>query len=358
VCLRFEIRDTGIGIPQDKLERIFQPFEQVDGSTTRRFGGTGLGLSISATLVELMGGQISVSSEPGRGSTFAFTVLLGKAAQPPAKPAEPQPPPRPARALRTLLVEDSVVNRQVVVLLLTSMGHSAVVAGNGREALHVLEQEAFDLVLMDVQMPEMDGLEATRRIRAREEGTGRHIPIIGLTAHAMKGDRERCLAAGMDGYVTKPIHAGELFDAIERLVSGAATEERRCPPVPEPAAPGEHGFDLPVALARMGGDENLLRSQVLVFLDNCPSELAVFREAIARRDAAQLHRVAHNFQGHVGMFSEAARRTARGLDDLARAGRLDEAAAAFAELEAQVDRLGEALRRWLNGAQTEAAAQP
>jgi PAS domain S-box-containing protein len=372
VTLSFEVRDTGIGIPAEKLQRIFQPFEQVDRSTTRRFGGTGLGLAISTQLIELMGGTIRVASEVGKGSTFSFTVVLGIPTEMPAPLPRPivlaemrvlavddnatnrrilqevlsgwqmrptlcgdapaalaelcraaqmgtpyplvlldahmpemdgfmlaaqvqQTPalagtllvmltsagrpediarcrelgigayllkplkqsdllatllttlytagnqaaraalvssarlggptegpgvgqaPRP-RLLRVLLAEDNVVNQKLGVRLLEKRGHVVVVVSNGREALEVLEREAFDLVLMDVQMPEMDGLEATQQIRQKEKPGGRRLPILAMTAHAMKGDRERCLEAGMDGYIAKPIQPRELYDAIDALL--------------------------------------------------------------------------------------------------------------------------------------------
>jgi PAS domain S-box-containing protein len=360
ITLHFTVRDTGIGIPQDKLQRIFQPFEQVDHSTTRRYGGTGLGLAISTQLIELMGGSVQVASEVGQGSAFAFTARLGIPAEaPPATASQPvelmgmrvlavddnatnrrileevlngwrmRPtlcPAAPAalaelrraadagtpyplvlldahmpdmdgfmlaaqihqtpglagttlvmltsagrpediarcrelgigayllkpvkqsdllatvlaaldgsrrggstapaeslragptsRMLRVLLAEDNVINQKLGVRLLEKHGHVVVVVNNGREVIQALAREPFDLVLMDVQMPEMDGLEATAQIRQHEQAGGRRLPILAMTAHAMKGDRERCLEAGMDGYIAKPIQPRELYDAIDRV---------------------------------------------------------------------------------------------------------------------------------------------
>jgi two-component system, sensor histidine kinase and response regulator len=356
--LRFEVSDTGIGIPADKLGTIFQPFEQADHSTTRRFGGTGLGLAIATQLVELMGGQLSVTSEPQRGSTFSFGARLPEAAPPPdvvprplgslvglrvlavddhatnrrlledvlagwkmnatvvesaplalaelrraAQAQQPYPlllldahmpdvdgftlawqvrqvpslagtvfvmltsagqpddlarcrelgisatlikpikqsdllatlldaldlilhvTPVPVpiafeRPLRVLLAEDNVINQKLATRLLEKRGHSVTVAATGLEALDAIGRGVFDLVLMDVQMPDMDGLEATQIIRRREQGTGRRLPVIAMTARAMKGDRESCLDSGMDGYLAKPIQPRELFEALERVGAG------------------------------------------------------------------------------------------------------------------------------------------
>jgi PAS domain S-box-containing protein len=225
VELRFAVEDTGIGIPRDKHEQIFEAFVQVDGSMTRRYGGTGLGLAISSRLVALMGGRLWVESEPGRGSTFRFTVTLGVAESPAAPPPARTPAAAPGeRRLRVLLVEDNAVNQRLARLLLEKHGHAVTVAGDGREALDALEAQSFDLVLMDVQMPHMDGLEATRAVREREKQTGSRVPVVAMTAHALKGDRERCLEAGMDGYISKPIRAIELIEAVAACGRHVATE--------------------------------------------------------------------------------------------------------------------------------------
>jgi signal transduction histidine kinase/ActR/RegA family two-component response regulator len=217
--LHFSIRDTGIGISLDKQKLIFEAFSQADGSTTRRFGGTGLGLTICARLVDLMRGEIWVDSVPEQGSCFHFTVALGVgSAAPPVtlRPAGLQTS-RLTVPLRILLVEDNAVNQRVAQRILERARHSVVVAENGRAALRNLEHQSFDLILMDVQMPEMDGIEATAHIRAKEERTGEHTPIIAMTAHAMEGDRERCLQAGMDGYLSKPVAASALLDMVAQF---------------------------------------------------------------------------------------------------------------------------------------------
>jgi len=223
--VHFLVSDTGIGIPKDKQSLIFEPFRQADGSTTRRYGGSGLGLAICARLVEMMGGRIWIESEPEKGSVFHFTAQFTAAtagdvplpatagADGSASGLAPEP------ALRILLVEDNRINQKIATRLLEGQGHRVVTAENGRLAVERFREGGFDAILMDVQMPEMDGLEATRAIRSLE-GPGHRIPIIAMTAHAMKGDREMCLQAGMDGYVTKPIAAEDLRQAIRDATVG------------------------------------------------------------------------------------------------------------------------------------------
>jgi CheY-like chemotaxis protein len=228
-----------------------------------------------------------------------------------------------------LLAEDNAVNQRLVARLLQKEGHAVTLAGNGREALAALEREAFDLVLMDVQMPELDGLEATRRIRRRERDTGGHVPVIALTAHAMKGDRERCLEAGMDAYVSKPVHPQQLFQAIGTLApdpapAGTVTEA-------DPVAAWDPG----AALARVGGDRELLKELVHLFLDECPKWLAEIRQALDAHDAAALRRAAHSLKGGLGHFgARAALEAAQCLEMMGRAGDVAQAGPACARLEA------------------------
>jgi len=227
--LHFSVNDTGIGIPDEKLACIFEAFTQADGSTARRYGGTGLGLTISRQLAQMMGGRLWAESVLGKGSTFHFTARFGLSQTPGYKATQPdlvaqRRLPEDRESLQILLAEDNPVNQMLAVRLLEKHGHQVVVARTGREAIRQIETQPFDLVLMDVQMPEMDGLEATEAIRQKEKASGAHLPIVAMTAHAMQGDRERCAAAGMDGYITKPINVKELIDLTQTLVRNSGAE--------------------------------------------------------------------------------------------------------------------------------------
>jgi two-component system, sensor histidine kinase and response regulator len=234
--LHFVISDSGVGIAPEKLDLIFDPFSQADTSTTRKFGGTGLGLTISKRLVEMMGGRIWVESEPGTGSRFHFTACFETEVTTAAAPESSTPSllvqgvgvlivdenvVNRLKSLHILLVEDNRVNQTVATRLLQKRGHRVTLAESGEEALETLARSSFDLVLMDVHMPGMDGIAATISLRKREKSTGHHQPVIAMTALAMKGDRERCIAAGMDGYISKPIDLQKLDDVL------AVYEDRR-----------------------------------------------------------------------------------------------------------------------------------
>jgi PAS domain S-box-containing protein len=490
--LRFSVADTGIGIPAQKQAVIFEAFSQADSSTTRRYGGTGLGLAISAQLVELMGGRISVESEPGRGSTFRFAarfaiqppgsekppaqwptltdlpvlivddnatnrsileevftnwhmcpvavesgasalaalqkslhagqsfavvlldghmpdmdgfavaerisrdrhyagtklIMLTSAGQPedvarcrrlgisayltkPVKQSElfdvivtalgepaaerPRAPRKargtrgPQRRLHVLLAEDHQVNQLLATRILKKMGHRVTVVSNGREALSAVQSGQFDLVAMDVQMPEMDGLAATAAIRAWEKGTGTHIPIMAMTAHAMKGDRERCLAAGMDGYTSKPIRIPELENAIAQLVSPSKLAE---PPVLEESR-RDGVIDRAALLSGVDGNRRLLRNLVRLFLADYPRRLGEIKEAVRRGDSEALRIAAHALKGLVGNFSaKNAFAAALRLEIMARDGVLDKAGEACKALESELGRVTEELKRLTAGAST------
>ncbi len=227
--VRISVIDTGIGVAPEVAGQLFQPFQQADGATTRRFGGTGLGLAISRKLVHLMRGEIGMVSELGKGSTFwismPFQPVTGDL--PPGTQGGLQDLPQSTRAGRILVVEDNAVNRRVVEKMLERMGHQVKLVANGREACELVQREPFDLILMDIQMPQMDGLQATAEIR-RREGGGLRIPIIALTASAMESDRKRCLAVGMDDYLSKPLNPQQLAQAVTRWVlAGPSSGQQR-----------------------------------------------------------------------------------------------------------------------------------
>lgn len=478
LILRVSVTDTGIGIPEDKQSRLFQPFEQVDNSMSRKFGGTGLGLAISSRIVELLGGRIWLESRAGQGSTFHFTMrirladpseapfpladsgLRGKrvlvvednatnrdtltqmleswdmlvtAVDSPAaalgalnrasaefalpdlalidaglagqdglslteqilarpgariehivillassersgdvarcerlgvdaylmKPvnqselfdtvvgvlkcaviegdSRESPPivPLEPRALQILLAEDSLYNQKLAVSLLERRGHTVTVAGNGAEAVALARARTFDLILMDVQMPEVDGLTATRLIREEELTLGRHVPIVAMTAQAMKGDRERCLAAGMDDYLSKPVRAAQLYEMIAGAVARFPVA---CPPAVEPlghppiAAQADEPPVAPVesngggliwsrALAAVDGDTDLLCELAGAFLEESPRLMRDMERAISHVDAPLLNRAAHTIKGGLRMFgADAAYDKALCLEELGRQG--------------------------------------
>jgi len=476
VTLAFVVADTGIGIPREQHQLIFEAFAQADSSTTRRYGGTGLGLSISAQLVQMMGGSLTVESEPGKGSRFRFTARFGlpgvrPLARRPAKlrglrvlvvddnatnrrilhemlthwrmrptavpsgrsallelekaarlgkpyplvlldsqmpemdgfalaqqikkqprlaaasimmltsgprpgdrarclalgvsaylskpikqsdlldtimgalsgrPAESGSSGRPAAAprkgprLRVLVAEDNAVNQQVAVGMLERAGHRAVVAANGREALALLERESFDLVLMDVQMPEMDGFETTAAIREREKVTGGRLPIVALTAHAMKGDAERCLAAGMDAYLAKPLEMAQLRGLLASLGKGRPSTKAAA----KTAVPDGSVLDEPRLLGRVGGDRQALAKLVRLFMADSRALLSRVGEAVDKGNAPELRTAAHALKGSVANFAApAAIAAAARLQDMGERGDLAEASLAHASLEQELTRV-------------------
>ena len=299
--LQFSVADTGIGIPIETQQRIFEAFTQADSSTTRRFGGTGLGLTISAQLVELMGGQIGVKSEEGAGSTFFFeltfpmaklpAVVISGHAQGNVQGNVRTDACTDHPALRILVTDDHRANRRLARKILEKRSHEITEATNGKEVLELLKQHSFDVILMDLQMPEMDGLTAATAIRQLEDLDCRPF-IIALTAHAMHGDRERCLSAGMDAYITKPLRARQLLalvDAVAKSLSSTGEGSRN--EVVHPI------FDFSAALDRLEGDQELLIEQMEFYLEDSPILIRDISRAIASGDAKQLQMAAHRLRG-------------------------------------------------------------
>jgi signal transduction histidine kinase/DNA-binding response OmpR family regulator/HPt (histidine-containing phosphotransfer) domain-containing protein len=493
VVLRFSVRDTGIGIPEDKKDRIFGVFEQADTSTTRKYGGTGLGLAISSQLVELMGGKIGVESQYGHGSTFFFTARFGIGLPLPAtgavvtadldglrvlavddnatnrrilerqlegwgmkatlaasgpesldlaraaalegrpfrlalldyqmpemdglavaqslreidgfkdtpiillssailgdigrrcqelgigryltKPVSQSdlhdaiasvldgsyragrlqrtdslPEKQHQRPLRILLAEDNEVNVQLAVRILKKKGHTVVVAEDGRQAVSFHEREDFDLILMDVQMPEMNGFQATMAIRTKEQGTGAHIPILAMTARAMKGDKEECIRSGMDDYISKPLSQEELMAMIAKFTlaeSGGSTDElekRREPVGLQDTHDVEGAFDLQALLKMIDGDLEFLSDVASTLFTNAKGQLLQLGQAVAEGDTEQVLDVAHKLKGALGAVrSKAAFESARGLEEMGRVGDLTGGQEALVALRLEVERLESAI---------------
>jgi hypothetical protein len=396
--LRFSVRDTGIGVPLEHRARLFEAFSQIDASSTRKHGGTGLGLAICQRLTKLLGGEIGVESIPGQGSTFWFTVQFAqqplalqtvpsKGETPPTVLLQRQPsstfnlpsPPAPADSQSRpclLVAEDNAVNQKLIIRLLEKMGYRADVATNGREALDALACRSYAAVLMDCQMPEMDGFAATRAIRkweaARnaERGTmnAEHppapphssflihhssfsrLPIIAVTAHALQGDRTRCLEAGMDDYLSKPIKPDQLKATLERWLPQQGTPEgsgvRSPESNPQPLTPNPQlsVFDLAEALERVEGDRELLAEMAALFLEEYPTMLEQIQQAIVKQDPQELQHSAHTLKGSVGNFAaHGVFAAAFALEKMGRQGDLVHAAEALATLEQELAHLTPAL---------------
>ena len=356
--IRVSVSDTGIGIAPEKQAHIFDAFAQEDTSTTRKYGGTGLGLTISTRLVQLMGGRLWVESEPGRGSTFFFTIELGvDVAEPSGPPAagatrsdshsgQPDRAAKRTAVLEVLLVEDNPVNQQLATRLLEKWGHRVTLAADGQQALDALAHKTFDVALMDMQMPVMDGLEATQEIRRREAAQGKaRLYIIAMTANAMQGDREVCLDAGMDDYIAKPIKAADLAAKLHLL---SWTEARRpvsvAPGSTAPASGSEQpgsalsGFDYAAVVRAM--DEDIVEVVAPAFLEHFPKDCARLRAGLAAADAEIVRQVAHSMRGSLSAFgAEPAARRATELEVLARAGDVRDAAALAEQLFAEAGSL-------------------
>ncbi len=313
------VADTGIGIPEDKLEIIFEKFMQADSSTTRLYGGTGLGLSITKKLVDLMGGDLGVASDSGKGSTFWINLnfrkqkatcdpLISASQDITADHITADPVSlKEFSHLRVLLVEDNPINRQVVSRLLGKAGMSVDIAENGLLAVEAAGRTAYDVIFMDIQMPEMDGFEATKAIRLQEGGE-RHAVIIAMTAHAMKGYRERCLEAEMDDYLAKPVDKGKLFDVFrhwagQRSPKGTEPGDSQTPASITGTCDAGSPIDLKAAMGRFDNDGEFFSNMLSEFLNYMPQKLFAIEEAAKSGDSTGLRNHAHSLKGTSGMLS-------------------------------------------------------
>jgi signal transduction histidine kinase/CheY-like chemotaxis protein len=347
VTVRFSVTDTGIGLRPDQMATLFSPFAQADASTTRKYGGSGLGLVICKELAGMMGGTMGVDSHEGRGSTFWFTAVFDAPLEEPVSgPRKPVGDPangridKPGGTLhvaydaRILVVEDNAVNREVAIGLLKKLGCEVSAVCNGAEALEALRRGSYDLVLMDSQMPVMDGFEATRIIR---QSGNTAIPIVALTADAMPEDRDRCLKEGMNDYLSKPVDLRRLADVLIRWLPVRETPA----PVDDSVSTGGDKIDAariaaesaenPAAvfngdalLGRLMGDRQLAGLVLKAFLADGPSQLSKLQERLDAADASGIHAQAHSLKGAAAAASaEGLQAIARAMEDAGRNGRLD-----------------------------------
>jgi CheY-like chemotaxis protein/HPt (histidine-containing phosphotransfer) domain-containing protein len=317
--LLFSIRDTGLGIGQDKIERLFKPFSQAETSTSRQYGGTGLGLAICRRLIELMGGKISVQSTPGSGSNFYFSLVLPVLPQPRQEPESKShsridPGLAQRYPLSVLLVDDDIIGQKAVLQIFQQLGYHADVAINGTEAIQSWERQHYDLLFLDVQMPELDGLEATRRIRQVERNrTPTQSPpartiIIAMTANAFPEDRAKCLAVGMDDYLSKPLRPREVQAMIEKWgardqKSGATATVPSPVPVNSPAQPKPAGAPS-VDLERMNeladGQPQYMKELAEIYLQQTEAMIKELKKAATTGSASEIQRLAHKCAGSSG----------------------------------------------------------
>ncbi len=345
--LRFEVRDTGIGIRADRYEALFEPFSQLDSSTTRKYEGTGLGLAISRQLVQLLGGELSVTSTPGQGSVFSFTVRLGR---PDAPDDQPPTDAQTTVGLRVLVVDDNPVNQKVAINLLRKAGHTVDLAVNGQEAVELANRRDYELILMDCHMPEMDGFQATAAIRAAEGPRG-PVPIIAMTANVTERDREACLAVGMNDYIAKPVEPQELLAVVRKHSPAHFTMPAAAPSGEPPASqppPSEHQLagdwqptpmDIEASIAR-AGDREFWQELVETFVAETSSRLEALEQALAAGQAEAVTREAHTIKGSAAeMLAEPVRQLALELEKLGATGNLSAGPTVLSRLRREYDRL-------------------
>jgi PAS domain S-box-containing protein len=358
--VRFTVADTGIGITADQISSLFSPFVQADVSTTRKYGGTGLGLAISKQIVERMGGNMGVDSTTGQGTTFWFTAAfevipgehaaLGEAVRVVAGASHTSAPtPRAGRGQgeKVLVVEDNFTNREVILAQLKMMGYEARAVENGEEALEAVASGGYALVLMDCEMPVMDGYEASRRIRQSREA---QIPIVALTANAMSSDREKCLQAGMNDYLAKPVELQQLGDALARWVPSPHSASPAGAASPCTGGPAILVFDEAALLRRMMGERRIATVVLKGFIDDAPHQMHQMRVKLDAGDAPGVRLQAHTLKGSAAtVAAETLHATALEMETAARGGQLDECRRLLPSLGYEFERFLSVLRRdgWL-----------
>jgi CheY-like chemotaxis protein/HPt (histidine-containing phosphotransfer) domain-containing protein len=367
VVLRFEVTDSGIGIPEEARACLFLPFSQVNGSTTRKYGGTGLGLAICKQLVNLMAGEIGCDSVANEGSTFWFTARFEKPSpalspreisseriQKPVNPPAARLPEDVRRRTRILIAEDNAFNQKVVLRQVREMGFGADAVASGIEVLEALDRVPYDLVLMDCQMPEMDGYACAAEIRRRENNAG-HIPIIAMTAHVMPADRDKCLAAGMDDFLSKPVRVAHLEQVLTRWLTRSATTapgEASVPPTNSPDAPvPSPSVDWEIFRELSGSDATRLRELSERYLRQTTEQFAKLHDAIATGAAPDVKRIAHSAAGSsaiCGMNPMVA--LLRELERMGQMGQLADAPRVYARVKDEFARIAQFFRDHIEAA--------